>query len=203
MTPGGQGSQGELTIAALPTVPTLPEKARSCGTHRVLCGDVCVQIWNDPLNCGGCGIVCPAVSYATSTCFHGECNFEVCIAGRAECDGKLLTGCETDITSDASNCGGCGIMCPAGVLCVDGRCDPKGCTSGTGDCDGNALNGCETNTDFDAANCGGCAIACPAGLMCVDGACKLSMCDPLTEVELAGGCYYLDGSGGADRKSVV
>lgn len=45
-----------------------------------------------------------------------------CPDGVADCDGDLVNGCEVDTTSDAANCGGCGLSC-------DGRCYASECAS--------------------------------------------------------------------------
>jgi hypothetical protein len=194
-TPGVAVENAALRVEVTRTTPVSGAPS-NCGSGRVVCGDQCVQTQNDPRNCGGCGYVCPTVAFSVATCHHSTCIYENCIAGHADCDGDLLTGCETDTLNNSANCGACGRACGAGVLCVAGHCDPRGCPIGSGNCDGDPLNGCESNTDFDGANCGGCGQACPAGQACVEGACKLSACDLTTEVELAGACYYLDGSGG-------
>lgn len=48
-----------------------------------------------------------------------------CAQGFANCDGRLATGCETNIQT-ISNCGGCGIVCTgpprAAVSCRSGKC---------------------------------------------------------------------------------
>ncbi len=183
--------------AGATVAPAPAQSGPACGAGRVLCGATCVQFRNDPVNCGGCGFVCPTYNYSTAACQNGTCAFGACIAGYADCDGDFTNGCETSTSTDAANCGACGHVCRAGALCVAGVCSTRGCGAGTGNCDGDARNGCETNTDFDSLNCGACGTVCPAGQMCVDGACKVSSCDVSTEVELAGHCYYLDGSGGA------
>lgn len=55
-----------------------------------------------------------------------ECEGLVCMEGTADCDGDASNGCETDITSDTSNCGACGLVCmlppDAMVQCVAGAC---------------------------------------------------------------------------------
>ncbi|MBL8685273.1 MAG: hypothetical protein JNK05_39205 [Myxococcales bacterium] len=51
----------------------------------------------------------------------GECVMTECNRGRGNCDGSNRNGCEADFSTDANNCGGCGVRCWAGA-CVAGRC---------------------------------------------------------------------------------
>jgi hypothetical protein len=44
-----------------------------------------------------------------------------CDAGTADCDGRLSTGCETDVTT-RTDCGGCGVTCGDGQICATGTC---------------------------------------------------------------------------------
>ena len=53
------------TTAATTSTTTL-----ACAMGTTLCGATCVDTSSDPLNCGGCGIVCPA---ATPTCVGSVC----------------------------------------------------------------------------------------------------------------------------------
>jgi hypothetical protein len=46
-----------------------------------------------------------------------------CDEGTADCDGRLSTGCETDVTLPSA-CGGCGVVCAPGAHCVHGACAP-------------------------------------------------------------------------------
>jgi hypothetical protein len=43
-----------------------------------------------------------------------------CASGYLDCDGNVLTGCETP--SDVKNCGACGNACDKSQLCVTGNC---------------------------------------------------------------------------------
>ncbi|MDO9017756.1 MAG: fibrinogen-like YCDxxxxGGGW domain-containing protein [Deltaproteobacteria bacterium] len=63
---------------------------------------------------------CPPLPGApTSRCMAGSCQ-PICEAGRGDCDGSLVTGCETPIDSSLSHCGRCGATC--GTRCVAGVC---------------------------------------------------------------------------------
>jgi hypothetical protein len=130
----------------------------------------------DIANCGTCGRFC-APSNATGTCTSGVCRVGSCRAGFANCDGADVNGCETDTSSDISNCGGCGRTCiftSASGTCVSGACRVTSCEGTMGNCDGNDANGCETNLVSSSANCGACGNTCGAGRTCVVGRCTLS-----------------------------
>ncbi|MDQ3035553.1 MAG: MopE-related protein [Myxococcota bacterium] len=117
-------------------------------------------------NCTACGTTCSRAN-ATATCGSGTCQIQSCNAGFGNCDGIDSNGCETDVRSDAANCGSCGMACGASSTCSASSCS---CALGFGDC--NASPGCETAIlGTDSANCGGCGITCAMGESCVAGAC--------------------------------
>lgn len=66
---------------------------------------------------------CPAGQHGTAACEAGTCTFS-CEVGFANCDDAV--GCETSISADKNNCGGCGLKCSAycvglGLLSVERR----------------------------------------------------------------------------------
>lgn len=71
------------------------------------CDGVCVDVDNDPENCGGCGNICGE----GEACEQGQC---LC---RDECDGVC-----TNTDNDRENCGSCGNSCQSGTWCEEGRC---------------------------------------------------------------------------------
>src|SRR5204862_1778323 len=103
-----------------------------------------------------------------------------------DCNGKVDDGVE--LMHDSKTCGGCGIVCPAGVACQLGRCPggttmmadagvPPGRDGGVvgpggmlGIC---SVNGSSVCVDFgqDQANCGTCGHACSANQYCGGGVC--------------------------------
>jgi hypothetical protein len=63
-------------------------------------------------------------------CAGGACTVTACVGGFGNCDGNPANGCEANLTSDPSNCGGCGrVPAEACNLADDncnGRCDEAG-----------------------------------------------------------------------------
>lgn len=90
----------------------------SCAEPLIACDDACVDPQNDPNYCGDCVTSCSGEG-AVGVCLDGGCDL-LCLDNRANCDGDYDTGCETDITADNDNCGGCGVTC-------DATCTPGGC----------------------------------------------------------------------------
>ena len=85
-------------------------------------GDGCeVNTSNDPNNCGACGNFCPPRPNAVASCTSSNCTF-ICNAGYADCNAMAADGCETSITNNNTNCGGCGLVCPGVTMCVGNVC---------------------------------------------------------------------------------
>jgi hypothetical protein len=110
------------------------------------------------LHCGACDERCPT-DLGTPACFDGICGFSNCTDPLAECDGDEDTECETDVTEDPANCGGCGMECfypRASGICVDAVCTFESCEAGWESCDDDLSNGCETplGTERDCGECG-------------------------------------------------
>jgi hypothetical protein len=82
-------------------------------------GAPCINLQTHPLNCGACGTTCTA-AYAGGEgfCAAGACGTR-CAAFRGNCDNDIANGCESNFNSDRNNCGGCGIVCPAGQRCAE------------------------------------------------------------------------------------
>ncbi len=89
--------------------------------------------------------------------------FESCAAPESFCEAKDgAVGYCADLSSSATNCGGCGIACGDGTSCSNGSC----CAEGKTGCDGACVD-----MKSDKENCGACGNACGADQVCWDGAC--------------------------------
>ena len=144
------------------------------------CGDRCFDTTDDPANCGGCGLSCNLPN-ADEVCRDSSCQLVACDPGRGDCNGVARDGCETDVTSDTMNCGGCSEPCVAGpnqdVVCTAGACSTR-CRAGFGDCNATEADGCETRVDTNE-NCGGCGVPCTVtgGVgACTGGTCAVVSC---------------------------
>jgi len=72
----------------------------------------------------------------------------------------------TDIMTDRTNCGACGVSCSPSQLCQSGRCTIICSVSET-----RCFDGCH-DLLYDAQNCGACGNACPVGLVCNSSVCS-------------------------------
>lgn len=110
-------------------------------------------------HCGRCGDACEN-EHGTTRCSEGACAPR-CAQGFDDCDGDPNNGCETDLSSSPTDCGGCGLACePAHAtgVCEEGICTPT-CKDGFADCNGDPADGCEADLG-DPETCGGCEVAC-------------------------------------------
>ncbi|MSP59188.1 MAG: hypothetical protein EXR72_02405, partial [Myxococcales bacterium] len=138
----------------------------------------------DPLNCLGCGNTC-VVGHGKAGCAM-QCTIASCDNGFADCDKSFPNGCEIDITTTVSDCGGCAMACPmvpgATSGCALGACTIASCIGAAEDCNMTAKDGCEVDTSIDVKNCGGCAKNCPAVVQgtpgCAEGVCGIASCQP-------------------------
>ncbi len=145
-------------------------------------------------HCGACGMACIGGAGGAGRCSAGVCGI-ACGTGFGDCDRMASNGCETDVTSNAMNCGRCGVVCSAthaSSRCLAGTCFVDRCDTGFGDCDRDPATGYEADLQTSDLNCGACGRACDAtmGLGCSRGTCI-----PVASLVA---WYPLDGSG-ADR----
>jgi hypothetical protein len=113
------------------------------------------------LHCGQCGAACEN-EHGSVRCTEGSCAPR-CGQGFDDCDGDPNNGCETDLTTSLSDCGGCGVSCePAHAtgVCEEGACTPT-CEDGFADCNGDAADGCEADLSAPET-CGACDNVCSA-----------------------------------------
>jgi hypothetical protein len=124
-------------------------------SNTACCSEACVDLSQDPNNCGTCGLTCAA----------GPC--------------VVIEGLDTCFPSASNDClESCGpfAVCAFGS-CRDSSCDfPPFCTAEDG-----ALGLCCSapgsptwcaDPTNDPLNCGGCGIACPSGQTCTRGVCN-------------------------------
>ena len=148
----------------------------NCTCIYKICNSTVCTTLQEPSNCGACGVECPpAPGNATATCVNSTCGF-ACNMGFADCNST--PGCETNILTNATNCGLCGRVCSPSQngrpACVNGNCTFN-CNPGFDDCDLNGGNGCETDILNDPLDCGVCGFVCGGGPnalpQCVNGTC--------------------------------
>jgi Stigma-specific protein, Stig1 len=122
-------------------------------------------------HCGGCGMSCGAVNHGTAGCTAGTCVIASCDGTFRDCDGQFNTGCEVDTSTDAHNCGGCGMTCNTGYACVASQCK----TSCAGDSDCTSTFYCNTgnNTCVPKQLSGS---PCASGNQCQSGMCSGGHC---------------------------
>jgi hypothetical protein len=146
-------------------------------------GDGCeATLATDPNNCGMCNMKC-GFANAVANCANSMCGIAMCNPGFGNCDGNLMTGCETNVSGDPNNCGMCGTKCTyanAQGACVAAKCALAMCNNGFSDCDNNPANGCESATASDINNCGGCNMKCGnvanATVACSNSKCTITAC---------------------------
>jgi hypothetical protein len=163
-------------------ISLLAQCAPGTGNCNLQAADGCeTNITNNLNNCGGCGTVC-ALANATSICSSSACSVSSCNAGFGNCNGSAADGCETNLTSDVNNCGGCNQACSVAngsAGCTNSQCTVASCNAGFANCNGVATDGCETNLANNVNNCGGCGNVCAlanATAGCSGSACSISAC---------------------------
>lgn len=147
---------------------------RTCAGGLTDCAAECRNVMTDVNHCGRCGSPCGTRANMTSACVGGTCVY-TCVPGFSDCDRLAANGCEVNLRGDTSNCGSCGMRCPApsnGVATCNGTCGIA-CNAGWTNCGGV----CRNLTD-DPLNCLTCGAACNfsnATSVC-SGRCMLGPC---------------------------
>jgi hypothetical protein len=98
-----------------------------CGAfaqYRSCCGDRCVNVQNDPLNCGACGNRCPAEK---PFCGAGTCQTPPCSGGSCDAGGQC---CGSNCCQTGQIC--CSIEGPVGGInsCYTPTADQPSCPAG-------------------------------------------------------------------------
>ena len=168
----------------------------SCSGDLTLCSGACVDVTNDPENCGRCGFLVPygmicrdgqfADPLATPTTPPPPTESPTptpttgpCPSGQKLCDGKC-----TNLLTDNDHCGKCGWDCPKGQICQSGQCLPPDLTpvstaapgvtvTEAVSCPGGEIacgNSC-VNVFTDKKNCGVCGRTCGEQEICMQGRC--------------------------------
>jgi len=145
----------------------------SCPTTELpnLCGAECVDVSTNIDHCGTCAKQCNPFR-GTPSCTAGLCEI-ACDTDFGNCDNDADTGCETDLRTDAANCGACKTACSTNngdASCATSACSIA-CSPGFEDCNTDVADGCEADLNTDRNHCGGCNIACAFGAECVSGSC--------------------------------
>jgi hypothetical protein len=142
------------------------------------------SLLTDEDNCGKCGTKCPTVPALQRACVAGTCTGIACQANWKDCDSSAATGCETNISKDPANCGGCGNACTVSSGtggCVNSQCKIFSCNPGFGNCNSVDADGCEADLKKDIINCGVCGASCintqnATGVTCTSAKCAVTTC---------------------------
>lgn len=132
--------------------------ASTCAPSEEKCGNRCVTLASDPLNCKTCGTVCPAPPNGTATCTNGGCGVK-CSDGYQLCGGQCVS------VNSVESCGSCTNNCrndaPKNTVpsCQGGFCNYE-CLPRYANCnDDMKADGCEAYLYADP-NCGSCGKNC-------------------------------------------
>jgi hypothetical protein len=167
----GEGTSGSTSLGARQLnefglcLPACAADASTCASDADCCSGRCASSACAAPCCKRGGATCvTAAECCSGTCSGGVCGAEaLCAAGNTNCNGTCA-----NLSSDVSNCGGCGAACSSNhnlPSCSSGNCFAN-CFTGFADCDGNArVNGCETDVNSDPNSCGGCSAACSSNHM--------------------------------------
>jgi hypothetical protein len=127
--------------------------AVECAEELTACSGACVDTSFNPNHCGGCGQACDAPN-TIPACGNGNCTTVACAPNFADCDQDGSNGCEVDVESTASACGGCNIQCGVAQSCSDASCETESIPDtwrinelSSEDCVGNPFHDAHTGDD--------------------------------------------------------
>lgn len=140
-----------------------PELAGEC------CSGACVNVTQDPANCGACGLSCPSgICSEDFVLEYVSDNMYPVLVGVGVCKPTAMAAtCTPDCAS--------GFTCADGS-CVDGLCTGEACVQQDGAIGACCADGACVDLLTDSANCGGCGLSCPQGEACVAAQCQGDPC---------------------------
>ncbi len=192
------GKSGKQCVATCDSSSMFPTK----------CDTACVNLSNDPLNCGKCGTACES----GQVCSAGTCE-DSCGDGLTKCCGVCVNtqtnprhcgSCTTSLCSSSGSGGsGTGGSSSGGSGAGGGSGTAGGSASSTTNCEaasqvclkGVCATSCDpftncggacVDTTTDAFNCGECAKTCATTEVCASGACSGSCAS--NETDCSGAC---------------
>lgn len=144
-----------------------------------------VDLEIDEDNCGECDLAC-SNNHGSATCDDGQCVID-CDQNFDDCDNDPTTnGCEADLLSSVSHCGGCGasFACDDGSsgqspACEQGECKYYGCPTNFGACDGDGVCNDSLTSNAHCGQCGNVCLADRGTSSCVNSGgygCLLTSC---------------------------
>lgn len=183
--PTGQCNRGDGMC-----VPTHPDGSCPCIFNHQDCNnnifDGCEADLGSIDFCGSCQNNCRFrfQNVSSISCNNGQCEYASCSSGFSNCDGQTNNGCESNISSDPFNCGGCSTsaMSPHDCInnptmnpnrfnatCAAGLCNIMAdtCAPDHADCDPGSP-GCEWLGGD--SHCGFCGFSCDVAH--TDGTCR-------------------------------
>lgn len=130
-------------------------------------------------HCGSCDVRC---AEPTPLC-RSSSGTTGCVSGCSATTTRCGMAC-VDTTTDTSNCGACGRVCPAPLggrsTCVSGSC-ARTCPTGQHECDGRCTP--DVSTSSCGARCAPCATVTNASATCAAGACGFVCDDPYEDCD--------------------
>jgi hypothetical protein len=143
---GNRCSNGQTCVNGSCSSAACASGTAACDNNQ---GNCDINLTSDADNCGSCGNTC-GYTNGVGACSSGTCNLASCVQPYQDCDAVSGNGCETNVSTDANNCGACGNSCNhlpnATGACQSGQCVITSCAVGYSDSDHLASDGCEAST---------------------------------------------------------
>jgi hypothetical protein len=101
----------------------------SCPSGEGVCSGACYSTGSDVNHCGATCLSCGSPANTSVSC-NGACQY-TCTTNYGACGGSPSSGCNTNLLTDANNCGRCNHSCGgAGATCSGGKCTATTILSG-------------------------------------------------------------------------